>query len=734
LIVPFILPLELVSLENRHLVGGKAFALSRLREAGVETPVSFCVTTNAYSEYVKQTGIADRIELEINRKAWEDLRWEEIWDASLRIRNLFVRTPVPVTIRDALTEPLSGIFNTGACVVRSSAPDEDSAEASFAGLHESYVNVVGLESIVDHVRLVWASLWSDRALLYRQKLGLDVRRSAMAVLVQKLVTGRASGIAFSRSPQDGSQSAVEAVYGLNQGLVDGTVEPDRWFIARKKARIVGHHAPEMRQGLFETDGGLRVESLTGEYSQAPPLNDDEVMAVFQLAGKAEDLFQTPQDVEWTIAARLTALQSRPITTPAAGDGDDKAWYLTLTRSKENLLKLQRIIEEQVLPGMERDSSEMEAIDLDGLSLELLRAEEVRRKEILDRWTKTYWEYCIPFAHGIRLFGQVYNDRVRPDDPFEFMELLGSDSLISKRRNESLCQLSSELARDPEMLEAVAAGLDVPPSSPFGRLFDRFLKEYGQSSWEDQRLDANRKGLLAFIAQMAGNLECLHRGPATRRNLEGPFLETFDPSQHSMARELLELARASYRLRDDDNIYLGRIKAHWLAVREKRTQADPVSEGGLVMDAPGVAPPHNYPHGQPADAAPNTATPLGAVTIRQLVGQPASPGIAYGPARVVTDTETLLAFQQGEVLVCDAIDPNMTLVAPLAAAIVERRGGMLIHGAIIAREYGLPCVTGVPNAAQHIQTGDMVTVDGHIGLITLWKQSEATPVEETGRYV
>ena len=729
---PFILPLEQASLENRHLIGGKAFALSQLREAGIEIPLSYCITTNAYQNYVEQTGIADRIELEINRKAWEDLRWEEIWDVSLRIRNLFVRTRVPASIRDALSKPLADSLGTGPVVVRSSAPDEDSAEASFAGLHESYIKVVGLEQIVHHIRLVWASLWSDRALLYRRKLGLDVRRSAMAVLVQMMISGRASGIAFSRSPLDGSRAVVEAVYGLNQGLVDGTVEPDRWFITRKEGRIVSHHPPETRQGLFETKGGVRVESLEGDSAQSPPLNDGQVLAVFQLAAKAEDVFQTPQDVEWTLAARLTALQSRPITTSADGGGDENAWYLTLTRSKENLQQLRRIIEDQVLPGMTRDSSEMEAIDLDSLSLEQLQAEEVRRREILDHWTKAYWDYCIPFAHGIRLFGQVYNDRVRPDDPFEFMELLGSDSLISIRRNEALCRLAAELAREPALLEAAASGQDIPPSSNFGRLFDQYLREYGQSSWEDQRFDANRKGLLGFIARMAGSLDCVHHGFAPSRDLEGLYLESFDLSERPMARELLELARASYRLRDDDNIYLGRIKAHWLAAHEKRNLAGPASERGIRTDDPGAAPAHNYPQGRPAESAPTTATPLSAVTIRQLVGQPASPGIAYGPARVVMNNETLLAFQQGEVLVCDAIDPNMTLVAPLAAAIVERRGGMLIHGAIIAREYGLPCVTGVPNAAQHIQTGDMITVDGHIGLIIISKHVEARPVEEMGR--
>jgi pyruvate,water dikinase len=104
--------------------------------------------------------------------------------------------------------------------------------------------------------------------------------------------------------------------------------------------------------------------------------------------------------------------------------------------------------------------------------------------------------------------------------------------------------------------------------------------------------------------------------------------------------------------------------------------------------------------------------------RQLIGQPAGPGIARGSARVIREHSDLADFQHGDVMVCDAVDPNMTFVVPLAAAVVERRGGMLIHGAIIAREYGLPCVTGIPDATILVQTGEDVTVDGYLGIVTV----------------
>jgi rifampicin phosphotransferase len=123
-------------------------------------------------------------------------------------------------------------------------------------------------------------------------------------------------------------------------------------------------------------------------------------------------------------------------------------------------------------------------------------------------------------------------------------------------------------------------------------------------------------------------------------------------------------------------------------------------------------------GSPKTPEEESAGPSLKIKPRQLIGQPAGPGIARGRARVIREHSDLADFQHGDVMVCDAVDPNMTFVVPLAAAVVERRGGMLIHGAIIAREYGLPCVTGIPDATTLVQTGEDVTVDGYLGIVTV----------------
>ncbi|MDT8273161.1 MAG: PEP/pyruvate-binding domain-containing protein, partial [Desulfomonilia bacterium] len=266
----YILAISDLTEKDLDSVGGKACSLGMLLKDGFTVPKALCVTTEAYDFYVKSTGLTERISMELNRKDFHDMRWEELWDASLRIRNMFLNTAMPARLVADLKKPMNDLFGAAAVAVRSSAPGEDSNHASFAGLHESYLNVRGVYSILDHIRLVWASLWSDAALLYRRELGLDVSHSSMAVLVQELVVGRRSGVIFGKNPGDDTQMVIEAIYGLNQGLVDGTVEPDRWYIDRSSGKILSHIPVERLSYVVPTQSGIVVETLPPTLGRKPP--------------------------------------------------------------------------------------------------------------------------------------------------------------------------------------------------------------------------------------------------------------------------------------------------------------------------------------------------------------------------------------------------------------------------------------------------------------------------------
>jgi len=200
--------------------------------------------------------------------------------------------------------------------------------------------------------------------------------------------------------------------------------------------------------------------------------------------------------------------------------------------------------------------------------------------------------------------------------------------------------------------------------------------------------------------------------------EQAFFDQVPETERGMADRILAVAKASYLLRDNDNLYLGKVRAGVSAAEQEiRKRIDSGTSAGLDKLLPEAKDSKKtfsrYETQQEDEERADTWQ-----VARQLVGQPAGPGVNSGPARVLDNASVLTEFKAGEVLVCDAIEPNMTFLAPLAAAIIERRGGMLVHGAIIAREYGIPCVTGIPEATKVIKSGDQLTVDGYLGIVTI----------------
>jgi pyruvate,water dikinase len=719
-----IIPLHKIQEKDRTRVGGKFFALAKMAARGINVPKAICISAETYAQYVGSTGLHERILLELSRKDFEDMRWEELWDASLRIRNMFLSTPMPPDIFEAIKDAVERDFPETPVVVRSSAPGEDSAKASFAGLHESYVNIRGTDSILEHVQKVWASLWSDAALLYRKELSLDLEKSTMAVVIQEIVIGDCSGVVFGQNPNDESQAVVESVYGLNQGLVDGTVAPDRWILDRTSGEVITHTPADRDQAFVTSAEGILLKALDPAKSQHPPLTEQKLAKVYGLAMETEQLFGAPQDVEWTfVDAAIYILQSRPITTISSHQVDDKRpWYLSLRRSYENLERLRSKIQDELIPAMIEAGEQLAAQNLDKLSDTALAREIERRKRIHDNWVKIYWRDFIPFAHGIRLFGQIYNDAMHPSDPYEFMDLLGATEMASLERNRLLEEMAGQIRVSPELEDELRGHRDPKIDEKFSKHLDAFIEKYGDLSCGTAQCMQGRDPIIHILLEMAS------RPPAPVKSkgkdipkLESGFLSRFEGKQRGEAVQLMDLARTSYQLRDDDNIYLGRIEGQMLAAVEEAKRRVEARYGSKLENIPlseltaALKDPAHLPKPIVQD---ETDTPDFKIKPRQLLGQPAGPGISKGIARVILNASDLSQFKAGEILVCDAVDPNMTFVVPLSEGIVERRGGMLIHGAIIAREYGLPCVTGVPEATRLIKTGDTITVDGFLGIVII----------------
>ncbi|WP_321329880.1 PEP/pyruvate-binding domain-containing protein [uncultured Ilyobacter sp.] len=716
------IPIKEIRKKDLPKVGEKAYNLSKLNSSGYLIPDGISLTEDIYRNFLSETGLIDKIRMELARRELSAMRWEELWDTSLRIRNLFLRTEIPEKIYRELFRGLSE-YEGLPVVVRSSAPGEDSGNSSFAGLHESYVDIEGVDNIITHIKLVWASLWSDRALLYRKELGLDPWKSSMGVIVQNLIKGDVSGVAFSRDPTDKDQMVIEAVPGLNQDLVDGKVEPERWMI--------------------DTEDGSIKERYSSSNSTTL-LNEKELEILHSTLKSLHAEYGFAVDLEWTLKDnKFYILQVRPVTTlTKEGEEerlwekeDKRPWYRSLTKSFDTLKEMQRRIEEEILPDMEKAAAYMKNMDISSIDNLSLSKEILRRIELYEKWHNIYWQELIPFAHGVRLFGKIYNDTVKPSDPYEFTELLKSDNMISVTRNRSFLSLIKKIKDDPVLCEKLKNKIFDDTSLDFWESLDKFMHHHGNSSYRGDSLLTNKKDVLRLILNMADTDIDFEEECKDISHLENKFLSAFKIDQQNFAKDILNLARISWRIRDDDNIYLGRLESALLdsvnqgkirlSINEKVTPytvammlADPDHSPKVSDDT--KSSPFSSKDKQKRNKLIKIATidKNSEMRMRKFTGQPAGPGIGIGKSRVIQNQEDVFQFKKGEVLVCDAIDPNMTFIVQFASAIVERRGGMLIHGAIIAREYGIPCVTGIDNATEIIETGVTLVVDGYTGTVTI----------------
>jgi pyruvate,water dikinase len=252
-----------------------------------------------------------------------------------RLARMYHRVPdgfsLPVTVMDEAhpwdlrTEITAAISDLMAChslpdfiaAVRSSAVDEDGASASFAGQHETYLNIVGADAIIQAVIRCWESAHSDRALEYRRQQGLSLERPQLAVLVQQLVPADVSAVVFSANPITGNHDEVviNASWGLGESIVGGTVTPDT-FIARKSDLAVINRVIANKQRMtVSAPGGTHEVDVPHFLRDTTSLNDEQVIEMTKLALTLEATMEHPVDVEYAYAGgELYLLQCRPITT------------------------------------------------------------------------------------------------------------------------------------------------------------------------------------------------------------------------------------------------------------------------------------------------------------------------------------------------------------------------------------------------------------------------------------
>ncbi|HEX6315894.1 MAG TPA: rifamycin-inactivating phosphotransferase [Gemmatimonadaceae bacterium] len=319
--------LDFREIDRAHapLVGGKGALLAELsRIEDARTPPGFVVTTAAFRQIMSQASSIEGSLDQLSRLTPDDS--DAIRELSAEIRQAIGDIPTPADLEKAITGALGRLGEHAAYAVRSSATAEDLPTASFAGQHDTFLNVVGPAAILQHVSRCWASLYTERAVTYRLRNGFDHRRVSMAVVVQRMVFPLASGVLFTADPVSGNRkvSVVEATFGLGEALVSGQVNADTWHV--RDARVISSAiASKLLAIVASPTGGIVEQPVDAARQQQPVLTDAQVVRLEELGRRIEGHFARPQDIEWCLVDDdFLIVQSRPVTTlfpiPVANDG------------------------------------------------------------------------------------------------------------------------------------------------------------------------------------------------------------------------------------------------------------------------------------------------------------------------------------------------------------------------------------------------------------------------------
>ncbi|MCX6748436.1 MAG: phosphoenolpyruvate synthase, partial [Candidatus Pacearchaeota archaeon] len=313
-------------------VGGKAANLGEMSKLGLPVPQGFAITAQGYDYFLGETGLKEEIYSLLTNLDIEDTK--KLDEVSVKIKKMIIEADMPkemeeeirdsyntlsFDVSESATKDVMNILKMSDPVfvaVRSSATAEDSAEASFAGQQESFLNIKGRVNLIEAVKACFASLFTSRSIYYRIKKGFKHENVLIAVVVQMMVNADKSGVIFSRDPVESQDNVVvEAVFGLGEGIVSGRIKPDHYIVSRK-LEILSSDIGEKKIAITRnSEGKNQIVRLTEDRSKQQVLNNFEIKKLVNYAIELEEHYGKPQDIEFAVdSGEIYIVQTRPITT------------------------------------------------------------------------------------------------------------------------------------------------------------------------------------------------------------------------------------------------------------------------------------------------------------------------------------------------------------------------------------------------------------------------------------
>ncbi|MED1139109.1 phosphoenolpyruvate synthase [Bacillus paranthracis] len=326
----FVLDFQEIEKGQLSLVGGKGLNLGELSNIqGIQVPEGFCVTTVGYEKAIEKNEELQTLLQQLTKLKLEDRA--QIGEMSKEIREVIMAVQIPSDVVEAVAHYLSRFGNEHAYAVRSSATAEDLPYASFAGQQDTYLNIIGKEAILQHVRKCWASLFTERAVMYRMQNGFEHNQVSICVVVQKMVFPEASGILFTADPVTSNRKvlSIDASFGLGEALVSGLVSADNYKV--KEGKITETMIATKKLAIYAVkEGGTETKQIDPAQQKVQTLSEQQILQLERIGRQIEAYFGCPQDIEWCLARNTVYIvQSRPITTlypiPAENDGENHVY-------------------------------------------------------------------------------------------------------------------------------------------------------------------------------------------------------------------------------------------------------------------------------------------------------------------------------------------------------------------------------------------------------------------------
>ncbi|WP_433774220.1 phosphoenolpyruvate synthase [Bacillus wiedmannii] len=326
----FVLDFQEIEKMQLSLVGGKGLNLGALSNVqGIQVPEGFCVTTVGYEKAIAQNEAFQILLQQLTKLKVEDRA--QVGEISRKIREVIMEVDISSDVEKAVTHYLSRFGDEHAYAVRSSATAEDLPHASFAGQQDTYLNMIGKEAILQHIKKCWASLFTDRAVIYRMQNGFDHSQVSISVVVQRMVFPEASGILFTADPITSNRKvlSIDASFGLGEALVSGLVSADNYKV--KEGEIIDKMIATKKIAIYgRKEGGTETKQIAPNQQTVQTLTEQQILQLARIGRQIEAYFGCPQDIEWCLVeGTFYIVQSRPITTlypiPEANDQENHVY-------------------------------------------------------------------------------------------------------------------------------------------------------------------------------------------------------------------------------------------------------------------------------------------------------------------------------------------------------------------------------------------------------------------------